>query len=445
MGLINKIKKISSKTWIKIILVSIFLMMLVLNILTPLIADDYSYAIGVDDTRLSGIMDIIKFQINHYLSWGGRTIAHTIAQVFLMMPKIIFNIFNSGIYTLLIYLIYKLVKGKNKNDKPYLLLGIHFALYFLTPVFGQTCIWLVGSCNYICTTAIILFLIMQFTLKGDKKESILRIILMLLLGIVAGWTNENTSFGLITCLTSILIINKINKEKISKWKISGLIGTIIGFIVMIAAPGNFVRSAAFVDNDFILLKWFKRFVNCTIGVYENCLLILTALIILFSIYIYNHKKINTYIYSFAVGALFSIYSMILSPEFPLRSWFGVIVFLLLAAFMLIYNLEDIKKYFKPIIVTSIVIVSFYYIVDYMKLAEDISVLKWFWNERIEIFKTSKDEPIVLYGYSSLNRKNPNYDLADIGTNKDGWPNEDIALYYNVKDRGIVKYDENMEK
>ena len=137
--------------------------------------------------------------------------------------------------------------------------------------------------------------------------------------------------------------------------------------------------------------------------------------------------------------------MILSPGFPLRSWFGVIVFLLLAAFMLIYNLEDIKKYFKPIIVTSIVIVSFYYIVDYMKLAEDISVLKWFWNERIEIFKTSKDEPIVLYGYSSLNRKNPNYDLADIGTNKDGWPNEDIALYYNVKDRGIVKYDENMEK
>ena len=106
MKLIDKIKNISMKTWIKIILISIFLMMLLLNVLTPLISDDYSYALSVDDTRLSGIMDVIKFQINHYLSWGGRTVAHTIAQVFLIMPKLVFNIFNSGIYTLLIYLIY---------------------------------------------------------------------------------------------------------------------------------------------------------------------------------------------------------------------------------------------------------------------------------------------------------------------------------------------------
>ena len=445
MELVNKIKNIKSKTWIKIILVSIFLMMLVLNLLTPLIADDYSYALNVNGTRLSGIMDIINFQIRHYLIWGGRTVAHSIAQLFLMMPKFIFDIFNSLIYTLLIGLIYKIAKGKNEDDKPCLLLGIHFALYFLSPVFGQNCIWLVGSCNYIWTTTLILLMISQFVLKGDKKDTILRIIGIFLLGIIAGWTNENTSFGLIVFLVSFLIINRINKEKISKWKISGLIGVIIGFITMIAAPGNYVRSAEFVDNDFIIIKWIKRFANCTLGLKDYCLPLIIALVILFTIYIYNHKKINKYIYAFILAAVFSVYSMILSPEFPPRSWFGVIVFFIIAIFMFLYNIEKINKIFKPIILDIIVLSSFLFVIDYMYLAYDIYGLKNTWEGRIEIINNSDGStPIVLYEYGSKNSKNPNYGLSDISLDKDEWPNKDIARYYNKKE-GIIRYVEEINK
>ncbi len=441
MKLINRIKKIEAKTWVKITLVIIFLSMLVLNFLTPMIADDYSYAINVDKHRLTGIMDVIMFQINHYLTWGGRTVAHTIAQSFLMLPKVVFNIFNSGVYTFLIYLIYRLAKGNNKEDKPYLLLGIHFILYFLTPVFGQTCIWLIGSCNYIWTTSLILLLISQFILKGDKKDSVLRIIGILLLGILAGWTNENTSFGLIVILTISLIINKINKEKISKWKISGLVGAIIGFITMIAAPGNFVRSAEFVDNDFIIVKWIKRFINCTLGFEEYCLPILIGLVVLFTIYIYNHKKINSYVYAFIFGAIFSVYSMILSPEFPPRSWFGVIVFFTIAGMILLYNLDSIKKFFKPIIIDIIIVTSFIFVIDYFRLAIDIYTLKNTWKGRVEIINNSEgDEPIVLYEYVSGNRKNPNYGLADIAIEKEDWPNRDVSRYYEKK-QGIIRYVE----
>ena len=441
MELINKIKKIEKKTWIKIIFISIFLMMLVLNMITPLIADDYSYALNVEHRKLSGIMDIVNFQIRHYLNWGGRTVAHTIAQLFLMMPKFIFDIFNSLIYTLLIGLIYKIAKGNNKDDKPCLLLGIHFILYFLTPVFGQNCIWLIGSCNYIWTTTLILLVVSQFVLKGDKKDSILRIIGMTILGIIAGWTNENTSFGLIVALSSILVINKIDKEKIYKWKISGLIGAIIGFITMIAAPGNFVRSAEFVDNDFIIIKWIKRFVNCTLGFKEYSLPLIIALIVLFTIYIYNHKKINKYVYAFILAAVCSVYSMILSPEFPPRSWFGVIVFFAIAGMILVYNLDSIKNYFKPIIIDMIIVTSFIFAIDYFNLAIDIYALRNTWKSRIEIINNSNgEEPIVLYEYVSENSKNPNYGLADIGLEKDGWPNEDIARYYNKKE-GIIRYVE----
>lgn len=441
--MIDKLKKIKidNKTAFRIILFIIFISMLALNFLTPLIADDYSYALTYNHTRIKNIIDIINYQSHHYMIWGGRTVAHSIAQSFLIFPKYIFNIFNSLIYIILVDLIYKIIKGKEKEDKPYLLLGIHFILYFLTPVFGQTCIWLIGSCNYIWTTSIILFLIYQFKNNSDKKDSILRIILMLLLGILAGWTNENTSFGLIVILSSSLIINKINKERISKWKISGLIGAISGFIIMIGAPGNYVRSAGFVDNDFILIKWGKRIIDCTTGIVDNCLPLIILLVILFTIYIYNRKKINTWVYVFILGSFFSVYSMVLSPEFPPRSWFGVIIYLSIGTLLLVYNLDKIHKVFKPIILDILVTTSFIFVVDYLNLAKDINELRGTWKYRIEIIKNSNDSPILLYGYKSTNSKNPSYQLSDIGTEKEGWPNIEISRYYNVENQGIVRYME----
>lgn len=435
MKALNKIKNISGKTWIKIIFISIFLMMLVLNLLTPLIADDYSYSFIWDtDHRIHNLYDVIVSQASHYMTWGGRSVAHFIAQVFLMMPKFIFSIFNSFIYTYIIYLIYKLAKGKNKDDKPYLLLGIHFIIYFLTPVFGQNCLWLIGSCNYIWTTCFMLLLISEFILKGDKKDSKLRIVGMLLLGILAGWTNENTAFGTIVILVLTLIINKIDKEKISKWKISGLVGAILGFIIMIAAPGNYVRSTNFVDDDFIIIRWLKRFIECTRGLGNYCWLFIITLIILITVYIYNRKKINKYLYAFVLGAIFSVYPMILSPEFPERSWFGVIIFFTISVMILIYSVDNINKVFKPIIIDMIILTSILYCINYARLAKDIYRLRNTWNYRIsEInkIKNSDNSDIEFKPFYTENWKNPNFGLAEINENKDEWPDKDIANYYGI--------------
>ena len=106
--MIEKIKniKISKKQQTIIILVSIFIMMLVLNLLTPLIADDYSYSLSLDGTKINSVMDVMNYQWWHYFNWGGRTIAHTLAQLFLLFPKIVFSIINPIIYISLIYLMY---------------------------------------------------------------------------------------------------------------------------------------------------------------------------------------------------------------------------------------------------------------------------------------------------------------------------------------------------
>ena len=127
---------------------------------------------------------------------GGRTVAHIIAQSFLLFPKIIFSIANTSIYTLLIYVIYLNAKGENKEHKPRMLLLIHLVLWFTLPVFGQTCLWLIDSCNYLWTTCIMLLFI-YFYRTSTVKDSLLKSVSFLLLGLIAGWTNENTAVGLI--------------------------------------------------------------------------------------------------------------------------------------------------------------------------------------------------------------------------------------------------------
>lgn len=423
-----------------IILVCIYLMMLILNLLTPILADDYSYSLGLDDTKINSFMDIINYQWWHYFNWGGRSVAHTIAQFLLLFPKTIFNIINPLIYTCLIYLIYLHAKG-NKESNPLFLLLIHLGLWFLLPVFGQTCLWLVGSCNYLWTSVIILWFLWIYRNK-ESNPSIIKLIGIFILGFLAGWTNENTSAGLIVILLGYIIMQKVcsKKEKIQKIQIVGLIGTILGFLVMILAPGNFVRTTAFQDNSFFLVKIIKRAIDMTITAGNYLLPIVIILVIALSIKIYHKKKIENDVYIFLLGGLATIYSMVLSPTFPERSWTGVIIFLLIAMFNILYNIEKINKLYKYIILDCCIILSFIYITDYIDLGIDINNLRNTWEYRINEMEKMDDESQAVFDrYTTYNPKNPAYGLSDLNTNKKEWPNTAIADYYEIKSIKAKEY------
>ena len=98
--------KLSAKQQKIIILTAIFVSIVLMNLLVPLLGDDFNYSFGLNG-RLQNVGDIIQKQYWHYFNWGGRTIAHFLAELFLLMPKSVFSISNALIYTLLIYLIYK--------------------------------------------------------------------------------------------------------------------------------------------------------------------------------------------------------------------------------------------------------------------------------------------------------------------------------------------------
>ena len=71
----------------KILILSIiFLSMFILNMITPLIMDDFNYTFGLNG-RINSLLDNINYQSWYYSKWGGRNVAHTIEQFFLMKNK----------------------------------------------------------------------------------------------------------------------------------------------------------------------------------------------------------------------------------------------------------------------------------------------------------------------------------------------------------------------
>lgn len=409
--------------------------MLCLNFLTPLLADDYSYGLNLNEKRIASIMDIFDYQVWHYFNWGGRTVAHTLAQILLVFPKAVFNILNSFIYTALIYLIY--LHGcfnKDNKDNSYMLLLIHFILWFIIPVFGQSFIWLVGSCNYLWTTVIILYFLWLYR-RNTLSEKWYNLLFMFILGLLAGWTNENTSAGLIVILVFSLIINKVETKKfeLSKTRLFGIIGTLAGFIIMICAPGNYIRSAEFKDDTFIIIKIIKRTLDITNNLGNIILPLLIVIIILISLKIYHKKKIEKETYTFILGGFAAIYAMVLSPTFPERAWTGAIIFFVIAIVILVYDLDTINRLYKFILVDFCIILSIIYVSQYMDLARNINYLRNTWNYRVDVINESdKDKIFEFYKYETYNPRNPVYGLEDIGYDPNAWPNGSISKYYGIK-------------
>lgn len=426
----RKLKNIDNKTLEYIILGIIFLIVLFVNLLTPLLADDFSYAMH-GKNHLSNFGEIINYQIWHYFNWGGRTVAHTIAQIFLLMPKVIFSIFNSLINVLEVYLIYRIARGK-KERKPILLVVTYLLLWFFLPVYGLSNIWLIGSCNYLWTTVIILFFIYQY--QKDKKDNLVNILLMFLLGIIAGWTNENTSFGSMVTVFGLLVINKLDKKNIAKWQTSGFIGNVIGFAIMILAPGNFVRSATLVEERSFIMSIINRFLVYTENIVTYLLPLIIILSTIITIYLYKKEKIEKRIYPFILGSFFTIYSMLLSPQFPDRAWTGVVVLLIVPIIMLLFNIKKVSRLAYFAMADILVISLFIFLQGYCYLIVDTNKLRVTWAQRekeINELKQNGSTKIEFEKYYPFTKRNPAYGLADIEKDPKHWANKLVAKYYGL--------------
>lgn len=417
-----------------------FVPMLLLNILTPFSADDYSYSV-----QQNNLWDVFLNEYHQYMTWTGRSVAHINVRIFLLMPKMIFNIVNAIIYTLLTVLIYCYASGskikKNFNLTTYIFIST--CLWIFIPFFGETVLWLTGSCNYLWGTVIILLFLFPYRMSvpGDKdvfKGKYLPLVGMFFAGILAGWCNENTSGGCVLLVLIFLAYAIIKKRKINGWMISGLLGNIIGLLIMIGAPGNAIRAKEFGYNKSREVAKLFQYVSYV----KESLFILILLVCLFisiQLVVGKNKKKIIMTVIFAFVALVTIFVMVLSPpSFTERALFGGVIFLIIAASISFYQIILLEYDFSKIMLFAATItMSVYTVILFSFNCIDMIYTKKISDDRDKYVISQRDsgnldvEVQPLSEYSRLTKYNPRYGIDQITNDKDFWVNKTYAKKFGI--------------
>lgn len=397
--LLHSISNTKTKTracWIVVIVIC-FTAIYSLNRLTPIISDDFAYLfIYGENGRITSIKDIIHSQINHYYMWGGRSVVHFIAQVLLMLPKYIADLLNTLVYISYISLIYMHIKGRAKNSI-LLFLMVNLGVWFLQPVLGDTIFWLTGSANYLWGTWLILLFLLPFRLyRGRISTPILQIlysICIFILGILAGWTNENTAAAMLVIIIGFFIYYRSHKWSIPVWAIAEFAGAVIGFIIMIAAPGNFVRAGETTTFSLYNLSYRLFMWTLTFFYYSGPLFLIALIsVITFSRFSRGDKKDKMkLVLIYAVAAIAAVYAMLASPTFPRRALFGVVTFLIIAIGICLYNLDYKNVFLRQIrlVVVSVSLIAFSF--TFYLGWEEINSYSKIVAQREAVIKQAKEE------------------------------------------------------
>ena len=359
--------------------------------LLPLSHDDYAYAFIWDGAhggnleamnfgtpeletreRVNSLNDIIRSMESHYFTWGGRIFAHGIAQFFIWIGKPAFDVANTVMFIFLILVIVNLANTWLKISRK-AIVWIFISLNLFAACSLTSMIWLTGSCNYMWMSFFQLFFVTPYVKALRSHEagnSALNIALMILLGLLAGWSNEAGSLATV-CLTIFLVVMCKARGIYRSWMIAGLLALIVGCGFMILAPGNFARLAFahpnFIYTEEIFFEHLTEGFDRVIG---------ADLLALIPMFIYFLRRGNgslnipeILMLAFATAGLLVPTAMLFSPEFNSRVSVPSLAFVLVASTSAIlemerqnfkFNLQIPKKILRGLSagLTSILVVYF---------------------------------------------------------------------------------------
>lgn len=420
---------------IKLQILCFFLLILVLNVLTIPYADDFPYSIS------NGIFDIFRLEYIQYMTWGGRSVAHILARIFLALPKIVFNVTNSLMFVFLIILIYLHSKGKNSKDSPLTFAFIAILIFVFSPMFGQTVLWETGACNYLWTTCIILTFLYIYRMNGMNWNNRLLVLPIFILGILAGWSNENMGGACILFTLIFLAFKHFEDKRITIWMIAGFIGACLGFIIMILAPGNVIRALDFPQTGSLIYTLTHDLTN-TIDVLREGFYLPTILLIIFATINWSmNRKFKCISFSliYYFCGLAAVGAIILSPVPVLwdRSMFGALIFVVIALTIQFYEVIIFQDKFKILCNILVFILIFESSLAYASASFDL-FYTWIQNKQRENYVQYQVEngnmnPVVFQIFKEFVTKyNPIYGLGDITPYQSFWLNKGYSEVHNLE-------------
>ena len=439
-------EKLRKKLFYAAVLVN-FIMVTVYEFLTPNMSDDIIY--GDKVAEAGSFFDLFVQEYEHYMDHTGRSVAHFLLRIFLYIGnKGVFNIAAGAVFVALSLCIYQCVDFKKEYDiRVYI--GILILMWLFDPAISNNVFWETGACNYLFTAAIMFAYITLFrkAYKEDKAGSVGFIAGMFVIGLLAGWCNENSSGGVIF-IVLLLMLLKWREGKsfkaIKPWMVSGLIGNLIGFAILLLSPGNRSRAAAAEEAHTGLLAFAARALRVTLILKENYLVLILVFVVIAIAIIYRAGSKERFVPAasnmlfFGLAFLVTSYALVAVPDSQLRTYYCASLFLMTGianGFSWMVN-KGFSEDLLQIVATSLITVfSVLFLFSYIENGANLARIKREFDER-DAYLTEAAKGEEMFVLAPMLR--PDWDnrysmayVSDICEDKENWLNLSYAKHYGV--------------
>lgn len=249
-----------------LVLAAIFLLMYGLNHLMPLHRDDYDYSmIWLTGKHVGSFSSVMESLWRHYLFHGGRMVTVFCLDLFLWAGKGIFDFANALMFlSLLVLLVIHARRDWHFWQEPGILAVLGILAWLSFPHFGEVAVWKSGSTVYLWSAVFAALFLVPYNLhlkameEGQARPRNWLLLPMFALGVLAGWSVENLAVTVFV-LTAGLSWWVKRKGKLPLWMPAGAFGALAGLVLLVAAPGNFVRYDAQGSGKGILVHIGNQF------------------------------------------------------------------------------------------------------------------------------------------------------------------------------------------
>jgi hypothetical protein len=425
------------------------LIMLALNCLTPYGGDDFAFNMD------KSLAEAVASQYEQYFEWTGRVVGHFMIRIFMMMPKGVFNVCNTLVFTGVTLLAYKLADPLKKFNTP-VYLFVFFSLWLYAPEFGEAVFNLTAANVHLWGPFRILCFLLPYSLyitnQKAFKDNYVTAALLFLLGLLAGGSNENASGGAILAVLLFFAYCRVFKLGYGKWMFSGFAGCLASYAFLVLAPGNSVCATRFADDRHILVKIASRFNLYTGVVRDDFAVLVYIFIVLLVIHIVMQKDWQRISVSLAyfVIALATVYAMVLSPSSDTgQSLFGATVYLTIACAHALAGLRLDAAPLKVAYASLVCILAFWFAASFVPALNDNVNIYLSTRERqryaaAQLAGGNRNVVVSVIHPSPSTKHSAMSHLEDLSRDPAHWMNRMFARTWGLESITAVPYEEWLE-
>lgn len=213
------------------------------------LSDDYSMGFG----NTFSLQVVLAQTKDFYLNWGGGLFSAVSQFLFCGLlgdNKLWFDIVNTIVYVCLMIIGCKLISPEVLSGKKRTAHAFVLFFWFLCPVPSETLFWVVGSTGYLWTTTMIFLFLLIFIKNKDSNSSILMKIFLFLLSMFFA----ASLIPSVSICGAFVVYYLLHFDKFKGNVIFLVSGFVLGSLVLLCAPGNFVRASTDMAPFVVKMK-----------------------------------------------------------------------------------------------------------------------------------------------------------------------------------------------